>query len=265
MIARVKKVIYGFFYLFIFLVIFSLIFFNSLFKKEPTCFDGIKNQNEEDIDCGGVCVDCVIKNSKNLIFEKNPKIFKSKNNEILLSLVSIKNPNENLIAKPLYYKINFYDQENKFVDSLEGKVNIYPLELKYLTFRYMGSKYNIERISRLEILIEKIEWVKEINFLVPNILLSEEPKISFEDGNVVISGKISNESAFNGARVKIIGILEDKYRDPIFLGETLSDFIGSNESYNFKVFIPQHLVFDKALEEKDIENLNATILLSLEY
>ena len=28
-------------------------------KPEETCFDGIKNQNEEGIDCGGVCKPCV--------------------------------------------------------------------------------------------------------------------------------------------------------------------------------------------------------------
>jgi hypothetical protein len=27
--------------------------------RNPTCSDGLKNQNESDVDCGGVCPDCV--------------------------------------------------------------------------------------------------------------------------------------------------------------------------------------------------------------
>lgn len=32
--------------------------FNVVGEKPPSCYDGIKNQNEEGIDCGGVCVSC---------------------------------------------------------------------------------------------------------------------------------------------------------------------------------------------------------------
>jgi hypothetical protein len=41
----------------LYLVFFSLVvfFFYSVFKTKETCFDGLKNQNEEDVDCGGVC------------------------------------------------------------------------------------------------------------------------------------------------------------------------------------------------------------------
>ena len=32
--------------------------FNVVSEKPPSCYDGIKNQNEENIDCGGVCAKC---------------------------------------------------------------------------------------------------------------------------------------------------------------------------------------------------------------
>jgi len=47
-----KKFIYGVF----FLAVFGLIvwgFYEIVLKPTPTCFEQIKNQGEEDVDCGG--------------------------------------------------------------------------------------------------------------------------------------------------------------------------------------------------------------------
>ncbi|MEI6238165.1 MAG: hypothetical protein WCP15_01355 [bacterium] len=49
-----RKLIYLFFF-FLIVVIFALGIWYLFFYKAPTCFDGIQNQNEEWVDCGGIC------------------------------------------------------------------------------------------------------------------------------------------------------------------------------------------------------------------
>ena len=52
-----KQFFYGIIYLVIFGLIGAGIYF-ALTSKEATCFDGIQNQNEEGVDCGGSCNTC---------------------------------------------------------------------------------------------------------------------------------------------------------------------------------------------------------------
>jgi len=44
----------------VYLLLLALVVFGvySFLKAEETCLDGVKNQNEEEIDCGGVCKKC---------------------------------------------------------------------------------------------------------------------------------------------------------------------------------------------------------------
>ena len=48
-------------------VVFIIIFLLWNFLTQPTCFDGERNQNEENIDCGGPCDPCIVAT-------KNPKV-----------------------------------------------------------------------------------------------------------------------------------------------------------------------------------------------
>ncbi|MBU6415055.1 hypothetical protein KGQ34_02340, partial [Patescibacteria group bacterium] len=42
---------------------------------QPTCFDNKKNQNEEEVDCGGVCAPCALKHQEPLALSWPPRFF----------------------------------------------------------------------------------------------------------------------------------------------------------------------------------------------
>jgi len=59
----------------IFLFILGTIFY-FVFKPNESCFDGIQNQNETDIDCGGDCVSCEVKELEDIVVVDGPKFLK---------------------------------------------------------------------------------------------------------------------------------------------------------------------------------------------
>ena len=63
-----KQLLYGFFYLVILLAV-VLGAYLLFFQKSSSCFDNIKNQEAVGIDCGGSCIECDLKNVKELIIQ----------------------------------------------------------------------------------------------------------------------------------------------------------------------------------------------------
>jgi len=106
------------------LVVFVIVLFTA-FKKEPTCSDGIKNQNESGIDCGGPCsVLCRAEYvSPNILWTAKSKITTSGNYNIL---VYAENPNINVGSYNTPYSVKLYDKENVLLYSTTSSTYIPP-------------------------------------------------------------------------------------------------------------------------------------------
>ncbi len=102
-------------------------------KSEPTCFDGIKNQDEEEIDCGGkVCPSCEIKTTN------QPEVFWvkaiSSGGDFYDLVAKIRNPNPNFGAAEMKYYFEIKD----------NGVGIPKEDQKYIFQKFFRSK-NIMR------------------------------------------------------------------------------------------------------------------------
>lgn len=96
----------------------------SFLKTPPTCFDGVQNGLETDVDRGGVCVAL---DGRQLIpltvqwtrpFEVQSGVYNA--------VAYIENPNENAGIRSLNYELRLYDAENVLVASRQGKTFIMP-------------------------------------------------------------------------------------------------------------------------------------------
>lgn len=257
MSPKAKQIFYGLFYFLIFALLVFLIARPPL-KKAPTCFDGIQNGGEEGVDCGGPCIPCYLKTAKPLSLSGTPLIFKDVADGKLFALVNIQNLNENVGAHTFYYTADFYDQNNNLVGEVNDANNIFPQESKYIIIKYSGTAYDVGRITQVKVSFNNVSWAKSIEFLKPNVVLTLGPQVSLENNYVIISGTITNQSIFNAPSLDIIGILEDKYGNPLFVGETISSPLQSNASYDFSIFIPQNLISPNYLEK-----MKAQIFLSV--
>jgi len=211
-------------------------FFYSFFKPEETCSDNIKNQNEEDVDCGGVCAKC------NKIEARNLEIGKS---GILPSVAGaydfwaeIMNPNNTFGSSNFKYKISIKDASGNVLAQREAVGFILPGERKYVVENNIGAE-GVPASAEMEILDST--WVEFNEFY-------ERPQVKIvnKNYNEVTSGVgfseakglLKNESPYDFSLIKLQVILRNTEGYVIALNSTEMRTVKSGEDREFKVLWP---------------------------
>lgn len=118
-----RKLIYTAIFLSPLLVIAGVIYMATFFP-EPTCYDGIQNQGEEGVDCGGpcerICQDTIP--SVDVVWDRAFLVSDS----IYNAAAFIDNPNRDLIARDVPYRFRIYDRDNILVYERYGQMDILP-------------------------------------------------------------------------------------------------------------------------------------------
>jgi hypothetical protein len=120
-----RRFMYSTFVIFV-LVVLVIVPLYYFFYKPPTCLDGIKNGDEEGIDCGGSCVMLC----QDIFLP--PKIvwggakFEKISNGVYNFASLIENQNVDAGAKDVPYKITIYDESGLMIKEQFGKITLYP-------------------------------------------------------------------------------------------------------------------------------------------
>ena len=96
----------------------------SVFHKPPTCNDGRRNQDEQGIDCGGVC-SLMCKNNvldPVILWQRFFKVSEG----VYTAATMIQNPNLYSYAANVPYRIRVYDEDGVTIFDREGYMDIYP-------------------------------------------------------------------------------------------------------------------------------------------
>jgi len=105
-------------------------FLYSALNQIPTCSDGKQNQNEEGVDCGGVCnracVDQVV--APITLWSRSIEVSKG----VYDAIAFVENPNPKTGVSSVAYKFKLYDSENILVVERAGKTFINPNERLYI-------------------------------------------------------------------------------------------------------------------------------------
>lgn len=120
-----RKFMYSTLVIFVLIVAVALPAFYFLYKP-PTCSDGIMNGNETGIDCGGSCVRlCQSAFVPPQIVWGGAKFERVMDGVYNVSSL-ISNPNVDVGALDVPYKISLFDSNGMLIKEQLGKVNIYP-------------------------------------------------------------------------------------------------------------------------------------------
>lgn len=93
--------------------------------QEPTCFDGVKNQNEEDVDCGGACTSC--RSIPQGVRLGEPLVMTGSGNRIDV-FFTVENPNPQWGTLRFLYEVAVLDSSGRELASRQGETFIMPLE-----------------------------------------------------------------------------------------------------------------------------------------
>ncbi len=113
------------FYAFLVLVFLGLVssypIYYFFIKHTPTCSDGIQNEGEVGVDCGGICPRACFDQVVPQPLVSWARVFPVSGT--VYNLVAyIQNPNVSYVGTPTRYLFKVFDKENQLIDVVENKV-----------------------------------------------------------------------------------------------------------------------------------------------
>ncbi len=183
-----KQIIIGFFTL-TFLSLCGYGFYIGVLKPKPNCFDKVRNQNETEIDCGGLCHSCEINHLKPLEFSDVAQYVVQNDKYFFYS--RILNLNENYGAKSFKYTF-IATLSNGQTKSFTGIDYILPQSGKYILITNIDLTLVPSSIS-FSIDNTSIEWADPIAPNIPHNPFSLA-NVFLKKGDSLTSAKTINEN-----------------------------------------------------------------------
>ncbi|MFZ5982046.1 MAG: hypothetical protein ACOYS2_00520 [Patescibacteria group bacterium] len=219
----------------IFLALVGAIY--QAFRPEETCSDSLKNQNEEDVDCGGVCRPCEKYDARELnILESGST--KSGQEGSLDAYARIENPNNFWGGEAVNYEFMVKDESGNVLGSRKGASFILPQETKFIVENNLPSGATG---AKVEFKVESVAWAKfDSSFHNPEIkIINKNLKFDFFQSSA--SGLLRNESPYDFSLIKIKIILRDNSGKIGFINTTEMRTVKSGEEREFKAIWPGKL------------------------
>lgn len=220
------------------IVIFILVaYLLSLEKIVAQCVNGIKDDNEEGIDCGGPCVVCEIKNLKPLSVFSEVRFIIYPDKTIDLFTV-VQNLNENLGLRTLKYQFLIFDKNNNLRLKTNMKTtSLSPLEVKWLNeINLSGINFDIGKIKLHVEPPQNLDWFKDNPTSLP--IVYQNQKVIFDDNNWRFSASFFNKALSKIDDVEIIVFGFDLNQRLLASSKALVSF-KPEESKNIFLLFPQ--------------------------
>lgn len=217
---------------FVFLIIvLGLSLYQALVPK-PTCFDGVKNQGEEQIDCGGLyCQACKIMKLEDVVINSK-QVFSV--GETYDAVAQVQNPNEQRGTHDLSYTFIFYDKDKNIIGQKAGMTYILAGQTRYII------ENNIildSPVAFMDFMVSPIIWEEQKISLGPAALpifsKKYEQSSSNQNGFVHVTGSIQNLSPYSFSLADVAVVLLDADRTPIGVSKTQIHDLRFNENRSF--------------------------------
>jgi hypothetical protein len=250
---RTKQAIYGAVYAVVAIVVITYVYF-WLVKPAASCFDGIQNQGEAGVDCGGPCAQvCLPANLQKISVLGGVQVFNPHPASSALPiryalLAQVANSNSGLAARSFDYRFDLYNATGTVIQSVTGRSFAYAGEVKYLFVPDVSAP---APVSRATLTVMDPDWAAAATLgIVPqfgNPLPVTASIIS--SSTVTVSGRITNSdvSAFNN--VLVVAILRGPGNVVVGASQTVIDHIAPNETQTFSVMYPAGPAIDPQLTQ----------------
>jgi hypothetical protein len=193
--------------------------------KPPTCTDGSRNQDEQGIDCGGVCdLMCLDSVQDPVILWQ--RFFKVSNG-IYTVATMIQNPNLHSSAKDVPYRIRLYDEDGITIFERNGFMTLYP-------------KYNFPIIDPGIRTLERVPVRMTFEFTdQPVWYRADEQKTSLSIVNDIVFNQktspridafIRNDSNISQKSVKVAVLIYDPEGNIMAVSQTIVESVPAHGS-----------------------------------
>jgi hypothetical protein len=233
---RVKQIIYATFF---FLFWFAIFFFGYRFfiKQAPSCFDGIQNQGEADVDCGGPCAAVCIPRGIRPLELVDQVLTINPDRSHLSFLAHVSNPNLTFAGRSFSYHFSLYDANDQLVQSYPGTSFIYGGEIKYILMPNVVAP--TVPFGKVDFGIDgRPDWVSSDLFRKSSQLITSgiRPQLS---GNVItVDGQVTNNDTITFSHLTVLAVFKGNLGQPDGASETELENLAPNTSLPFSIIHP---------------------------
>lgn len=221
-----------------------------------SCFDGIKNQGEEGIDCGGNCKSCNEAN-KLEVFEVS---FIPTKEGLVDVLAEVRNDNFSYGIDQFSYTFELYGKENNLVATKKGNTFILPNSTKFIIEQAVKIT-SLPKRAEFHYTDPKFKEVKE--YVKPRLqVLSLKPNLNEgkEQGMLMIQGTLVNQTNFDLDKAFITILLRDERGKTVGVNRQEARTLLSNENRFFEMRwfyrVPHFINIDSAADTNIFEESN---------
>lgn len=229
-------------YITILLVVFGTplgFYIHQKLQKPASCFDGIKNQDERDVDCGGIChIACFnyVKQDPDVQWSRAYYVAKGAYNLVAY----VQNPNVDYISQPAKYIFKVYDENNVLITSREG-VTAIPTSKVFPIFEpavQTGEK--IPKIVTFEF-TEPVVWLEYFGNK-PELEVTEQ-RLSRLDTSPKLDAHVVNRTLNTYQNVEVVAIIYDEEGNGVLSSRTIIDKIGDKGQADLVFTWPEPITF----------------------
>jgi hypothetical protein len=203
-------------------------------RPTPSCMDGKKNQDEQGIDCGGVCVErCNKPIIIDLVVEEKGFLASGAVDEFDF-YGKVKNPNNTFGGGKFKYEFILKDAQGNVLATKDGYNFILPGESKYLVENNVAVK-GIP--AKIELMVTDSQWVEfQDHYEKPQLKVVNKNygEIHSGVGFSEALGLLKNESPFDFSLIKLTIILKDVSDQVIAVNGTEMRTVRNGENRDFR-------------------------------
>jgi hypothetical protein len=221
-------------------LLFFLVFIVYLISRpEPTCNDGIQNQREAGIDCGGPCAPCpeVIRASSLEMLESDFVYTEGNKYDVA---VKIKNPNNLLGSSNLTIVTKLIGSSGEILsENRDHNFFILPKEEKY--FLVYGLETD-QIPAGVEVDLEEVTWSKFSQYEEPRLVIINKEYEKSSGGAAWFSqakGTLINRSGIDFEKINIKIILRSAKGELLAINSQIMNTVRSGEQRDFISSFPR--------------------------
>ncbi len=224
--AAKRKLTYGVIFVVVCVIVVSIPSF-LFFNKTPTCFDGVKNQDEKNIDCGGICTRICLSDisSPIVMWQRSFPVFSG----VYSAVAYIQNSNVLNRIDDIGYVFRLYDKNNAVIGERTGHTFL-PANQTFAVFE-SGIRTGTSTPVRTSFdFTESPKWIQNsANYKEPAIV-AENVVLTSDVDMPRINALVHNKSLENIKNLSAVAIIYDSSDNAIAASRTIIDSLSAKQS-----------------------------------
>lgn len=222
-----RQLIYGSIVVIFLLLVIGIPVYNLFFNRAPSCFDNKLNQDESEVDCGGICERACVIDVVSLPVTIWSRAFPVTDRTYNL-VAYIQNPNVEYVAEPTQYIFRVYDKDNVLIGVREGFADVPPTKTFPIFEQSFDAGYRVPATTFFSF-VRNVPWKKYVG-TKPELEVVDQRLSSSTQANPRIDATLINKTINQYLKVEVVAIVYDEQGNAMASSRTYVDKLNGNAS-----------------------------------